>query len=114
MKSAKFKSKYSKKYNTYDYFIINDRKEVIEVMENMNANRKSGGRKKVSTYDFSTLYTSLPHEKLKFNMKEFVRFSSTQVKRLLIRQKIVLIYRRTDRTEQMHPSYLTSRAYQSY
>ena len=41
-------------------------------MENKNANRKLGGRKKVSTYDFSTLFTSIPHEKLKFNMKEFV------------------------------------------
>ena len=40
LKSAKFKFKYSKKYNTYnDYFIINDKKEVIEVMENMNANK---------------------------------------------------------------------------
>ena len=29
-------------------------------------------KKQVSTHDFSTLYTSIPHEKLKFNMKEFV------------------------------------------
>ena len=73
LKSAKSNSRYANKYTEYnDYFIIDDRKDVIELMEFMNANRKKGGRKKVSTYDFSTLYTSIPHDKLKSKMKEFV------------------------------------------
>ena len=73
LKSAKSLSKYENKFNGFnDYFIIDDRKEVIELMEMMNATRKRGGRKKVSTYDFSTLYTSIPHDKLKAKIKEFV------------------------------------------
>lgn len=73
LKSAKNISRYENKYTGYnDYFIIDDRKDVIELMEWMNANRKKGGRKKVSTYDFSNLYTSIPHDKLKLKMKEFV------------------------------------------
>ena len=73
LKSAKQKSRYSNKYTSYnDYFIIDDRKEVIDMMENMNTNRKKGGRKQVNTYDFSTLYTSIPHTKLKCKMREFV------------------------------------------
>ena len=66
-------SRYENKFNGFnDYFIIHDRKEVVDLMEMMNANRKRGGRKKVSTYDFSTLYTSIPHDKLKEKMKEFI------------------------------------------
>ena len=73
LKSTKYKSRYRNKFTTYnDYFIIDDRKEVIDIMENMNANRKKGGRKNVNTYDFSTLYTSIPHDKLKCKMREFV------------------------------------------
>ena len=73
LKSTKSQSRYENKFNGFnDYFIIDDRKEVVELMEMMNANRKRGGRKKVSTYDFSTLYTSIPHDKLKEKMKEFV------------------------------------------
>ena len=55
-----------------DYFIIDDRKEVIQIMEYMNANRKKGGSKSVNTYDFSTLYTSIPHDKLKEKLNEFI------------------------------------------
>jgi hypothetical protein len=73
LKAAKSLSRYKNKFTGFnDYFIIDDRKEVVELMEMMNANRKRGGRKKVSTYDFSTLYTSIPHNKLKAKMKEFV------------------------------------------
>ena len=73
LKAAKSQSRYENKFNGFnDYFIIDDRKEVVDLMEMMNANRKGGGRKKVSTYDFSTLYTSIPHDKLKEKMKEFI------------------------------------------
>ena len=30
------------------------------------------GRKSVSTFDFSTLYTSIPHDQLKCNLRQFV------------------------------------------
>ena len=73
LKAAKNQSNYENKFNGFnDFFIIDDRKEVVELMEMMNANRRKGGRKKVSTYDFSTLYTSIPHDKLKDQLKEFV------------------------------------------
>ena len=75
LKSARNISRYANKFTGYnDYFIIDDRKEVVEVMELLNANRKKGGKKKVSTYDFSTLYTSIPHDKLREKINEFVNY----------------------------------------
>ena len=74
-KGAKSISRYKNKFkNVNDFFIIDDRKEIVELMELMNSSRKRGGRKKVSTFDFSTLYTSIPHDKLKSKMKEFVNY----------------------------------------
>ena len=38
----------------------------------MNMCNKSKSKKTVKTYDFSTLYTSIPHDKLKNKLSEFI------------------------------------------
>ena len=68
--SAKNRSLYDNKFHIRnDYFVIDDRDPVLEFI---NDNNVHGGFKSVKTYDFSTLYTSIPHSQLKLNMKRFV------------------------------------------
>ena len=38
------------------------------------------GAKTISTFDFSTLYTKIPHEKLKYVLAEIVKFAYTGCK----------------------------------
>ena len=73
LKSVSNSSRYKAKYKNYNsFYIINDRQNVINFMNTSNRNRKYGGSKSIQTYDFSNLYTSLPHPKLKTNIKTFV------------------------------------------
>ena len=68
--SAKNRSLYDNKFHIRnDYFVIDDRDPVLEFINDSNVH---GGFKSVKTYDFSTLYTSIPHSQLKQNMKRFV------------------------------------------
>ena len=70
LKSAKNKSAYDNRfYNRNDYFIIDGHDEVINFL-NINNNVKC--HKSISTFDFSTLYTSIPQHQLKENLKKFV------------------------------------------
>ena len=55
-----------------DFFIVDERQEVINFIDNANFHRKRGGSKSIHTYDFSNLYTSIPHQKLKCNIRKFV------------------------------------------
>ena len=41
-------------------------------MNTANRNRKYGGSKSIRTYDFSNLYTSIPHAKLKSAISTFI------------------------------------------
>ena len=52
-------------------FIIDNRDVVIKFLCTENINNT--GRKHLSTWDFSTLYTSIPHDQLKHNVKWFIR-----------------------------------------
>ena len=63
LKTDKNKSRYDSKYlNYHKYFIIDNRDSVINYMKEANMdNTKS---KSVKSYDFSNLYTSIPHTKL--------------------------------------------------
>ncbi len=56
-------------YRRNDYYIIDSNNDVVDFINNCNV---LGGRKSVNTYDFSTLYTSIPHQQLKDNLKKFV------------------------------------------
>ena len=74
LKCTKNSSKYANKYKEYnDFFIIDNRNEVVKLMDSLNGNRRIGGRKSVSTFDFSTLYSSIPHDKLKRIMNEYIK-----------------------------------------
>ena len=64
-------TRYVHKYDDInDFFIIDSRDPVITFLNEANtcANPKS-----IKTYDFKTLYTSIPHNKLKENMNKFIK-----------------------------------------
>ena len=68
--SAKNKSIYDNKFHIRnDYYVIDNNKPVLDFI-NLD-NLKKGG-KSVSTYDFSTLYTSIPHDQLKNSLINFI------------------------------------------
>ena len=49
-------------YETYNrYWVINDSKPFIDKLNVINTRKKA---KEISTFDFSTLYTKLPHNDL--------------------------------------------------
>ena len=52
-------------------FIIDNRDKVVKFMENVN-NSNLSKRKCISTWDFATLYTKIPHDKLISNVKNFI------------------------------------------
>ena len=51
-------------------FVIDNRNKVINFLN--KCNQEMGGGKKISTWDFSTLYTKIPHIKLKQKLSVFV------------------------------------------
>ena len=53
-----------------DYYIIDNNKEVIQFMKESNC--LNNYDKNIKTYDFKTLYTKIPHNKLKTNIKTFI------------------------------------------
>ena len=72
LKCDKANSKYLHKYHNYnDYFVVDNRDPVIEYM--VRANALNHRNKSVRTYDFTSLYTKIPHRKLKRNMEKFIR-----------------------------------------
>ena len=72
LKCDKANSKYLHKYHNYnDYFVVDNRDPVIEYM--VLANGRNQPNKSVRTYDFTSLYTKIPHRKLKRNIEKFIR-----------------------------------------
>ena len=68
--SAKNRSIYDNKFHVRnDYFVIDNNEPVLNFI---NQDNIQNGLKSVSTFDFSTLYTSIPHIQLKDNLKNFV------------------------------------------
>ena len=53
------KSKFYKNYNRF--WVINNSKPLLEKLDVINTRKRA---KEISTFDFSTLYTKLPHEDL--------------------------------------------------
>ena len=64
------KSTFYKNYNRF--WVIENSKPVIEKLKKINS---QNGAKDISTYDFSTLYTKLPHTDLINNLSEIVDFA---------------------------------------
>ena len=68
--SAKNKSLYDHKfYNRNVFYIIDSNEKVLDFVCSDNTRK---GSKSVNTYDFSTLYTSIPHQQLKDNLYKFI------------------------------------------
>ena len=84
LKADKNRSKYTYKFKDYhDYFLIDNRDDVIKFMKDSNAININS--KSVRTYDFKTLYTSIPHNKLKDVVSKFIkRVFNTKGKRFII------------------------------
>ena len=74
LKSSKNYSKFDSKYKKHNksYFIIDDKKEVINFID--QSNNLNNKHKSIATYDFKTLYTSIPHNLLKEKLKCFVEY----------------------------------------
>ena len=71
--------KCSKNYSTYDskyqsnmknYYIIDNNVDVIKFLN--QSNKLNSKHKSIATYDFKTLYTSIPHNLLKKQLKRFI------------------------------------------
>ena len=70
IKAVKQQSKYDNFYCTAnDFYIIENSKTVIDFLHSSNYEHS---KKTVSTYDFQTLYTHIPHIQLKANLKVFI------------------------------------------
>ena len=65
------KSTFYKKINRF--WVIENSKPILDKLEKIN-NSKTGA-KDISTYDFSTLYTKIPHDDLINNLSEIVDFA---------------------------------------
>ena len=68
--SAKNRSLYDNKFSARnDFFIIDSNEKVLDFLCSNNLRKCS---RSINTYDFSTLYTSIPHQQLKDNLTKFV------------------------------------------
>ena len=68
--SAKNRSLYDNKFHSRnDFYVIDNNEPVIDFI---HANNLRKGSKSINTYDFSTLYTSIPHTQLKANLLKFI------------------------------------------
>ena len=64
------KSTFYKNYNRF--WVIENSDPVIEKLTRLNKTKRA---RNISTYDFSTLYTKLPHDELIANLNEIVDFA---------------------------------------
>ena len=70
LKIAKNHSAYHNRYYPRnDYYVIDSNSDVLQFMFNSNL---YSGYKSLTTFDFSTVYTSIPHAQLKDNLNNFL------------------------------------------
>ena len=68
--SAKNRSLYDNKFHPRnDFYVIDNHEPVLDFL---NSNNLKKGYKSIHTFDFSTLYTSIPHDQLKDNLFRFI------------------------------------------
>ena len=71
LKIDKSTSKFVHKYKNYhNHFIVDNRDPVIDFIKWANGN--SNNRKSIRTFDFTSLYTMIPHSELKDHLFKFV------------------------------------------
>lgn len=78
LKFARKSYKYEVKHIDNNIFILDNRGKVIKFVE--NSNRMGTTNKSISTWDFATLYTKIPHTILKKNMVTFIKTIMDHVK----------------------------------
>ena len=71
LKFARTSYKYKIKYLDNNIFIVDNRDKVVRFLD--DSNQMKTPNKSVTTWDFATLYTKIPHEKLKEKIGLFVR-----------------------------------------
>ena len=71
LKFARTSYKYKIKYLDNNIFIVDNREKVVTFLDDSNQMKTTN--KSVTTWDFATLYTKIPHEKLKEKIGLFVR-----------------------------------------
>ena len=83
LRIAKNHSKYSNKFHKRnDFYVIDSSQDVLDFMFQNNLCQ---GSKSITTFDFSTLYTSIPHVQLKSNLLKFVnRIFSIKDKKYIV------------------------------
>ena len=54
------------------FWVVQDKEPILKAIEKLN---KRGGARTISTFDFSTLYTKIPHDKLKHVLGEIIKFT---------------------------------------
>ena len=70
LKVAKNYSKYTNNFHRRnDFYVIDNNSDVLDFMFENNF---ISGNKSICTFDFSTLFTSIPHNQLKENLTKFV------------------------------------------
>ena len=69
------------------WWIIDNNVDVISQIREIN---ESSGAKNINTYDFSTLYTNIPHEKLKVALKNMINktFAATDKKFITVYNQV--------------------------
>ena len=72
LKGAKNDSTFDSKYYGHkkNYYVIDNNADVIKFLR--QSNKLQSKHKSLATYDFKTLYTSIPHNLLKDKMKSFI------------------------------------------
>ena len=95
--SAKYKFKGQPGINNIS--IIDNHDKVINFMSLCN---KSKSKKTIKTYDFSTLYTSIPHDKLKSKLANFI----SKIFNLKDKKHIILKDQWSYFSDKMLPNYL--------
>ena len=63
------KAKFLKNYNKF--WILQNTEPILDIIKNINRRKRA---KSISTYDFSTLYTKLPHDKLIIELCKLIDF----------------------------------------
>ena len=83
LKLEKTQCKFNHKFDGIkSYYIIDSNKEVIDFM--IVSNLLNHGNKYIKTFDFKTLYTKIPHNKLKENLQIFISSVFSSKKKLYI------------------------------
>ena len=86
LKLEKTNCKFIHKFDAIkNFYIIEDNKDIIRYM--VESNLLNQNEKHIKTFDFKLLYTKIPHQKLRENIKDFISSSLKAKKYINISKK---------------------------